>query len=174
MLANTEFAFSKLPSNPPYELLNGDQGILTATDLAINSCAENPKTFSKSLAYTYWKCFPKTSVRIVCDSKNADGQNDKKSTILFISVLGESEDITYVPRHAIDLRNCRWFMKRWDEQTEKQKYVCLLGTSAGYLNEMAQHKEQIWSFDAFKTKKGCTSWFNKACDKKYLKKLSCE
>ena len=153
----------------PYALLTNDFGILTTADLAMNSCDVDPVPFRGEFSsYPYWKCFSISKTKFACDTTGNDG-----NALQNITVQDTNSEHFYITRRATDVKNCRWFEKRWRNATKGEKFVCLSGTFIGYEVEKG-HRTSTWVFDKFKTKKSCTSFFSNQCDLKAVKKNGCD
>ena len=150
----------------PYALLTDDHEILNAEDLVIGSCFAWEKPISKdSRAYPYWQCFPKKKVSLVCDR-----ENDERDSILAIVIAQNEGNQEYLSRRAISLENCHWFQKQWKAFTSNQTHVCLSGSFDDLRVDEKGKNIKYWTFDKFKTKRGCVSYFNGDCDLSRLRK----
>ena len=89
---------------------------------------------------------------------------------MYIEVKLPEEKGLYVARRAVEYKRCNWFKKRWRQLTDKQPFVCLSGAQFGLSPEDDGSMVRTWSFDKFKTKNGCESYFDGYCDLKYFKK----
>lgn len=158
----------------PHALLTQDYGILSPADLAINSCDADPVSFSGNHSpYAYWKCFEVSKTNFSCDISENDPRAKEQSAVQIITVQDSDSEHFYMPRRATDLKNCRWFQKRWKNATKGEKFVCMSGAFTDYGMERG-HRTSIWVFDKFKTNKSCTSFFAGQCDIKTIRKNGCD
>ncbi len=158
----------------PHALLTQDYGILNVADLAMNSCRAKPVPFShRNLAYPYWKCFEISKAKTECDNSGHIPGSKDENTLLTITVQDPESEHVYLPRRAMDLKNCHWLQKRWKSATKDEKYVCLSGSFTDYDTENGR-RTSLWVFDKFKTKKSCTSWFNGHCNLVSARKYGCK
>ena len=160
--------------NYPYALLTEDYGILNTEDLAMNSCDVDPVPFSgEHASYSYWKCFPISKTKFTCDTTGNDHKLKEQNAVQIITVQDSDSEHFYMPRKAADVKNCHWFQKRWESSIKGEKFVCLSGAFSGYDAENG-HRTSIWTFDKFKTKKSCQSYFHGGCSLNYAKSHGCE
>jgi hypothetical protein len=63
------------------------------------------------------------------------------------------------------LESCPLYERDWRKLTQDEKYICISGASASI--ETENHKKKwVWIFGRYKTKKGCDSYFDGACEGK--------
>ena len=158
----------------PYALLTQDYGVLTAADLAMNSCGADPVPFSnRNLAYPYWKCFEVSKTKIECDNSGYISRSKEEAALLTITIQDPDGEHFYLPRKAMGLNNCQWFQRRWKSAIQGEKHVCISATFTDFVIENG-HSTSLWIFDKFKTKKSCTSYFADQCDLKAAIKNGCQ
>ncbi|MDR3606844.1 MAG: hypothetical protein P4M08_05620 [Oligoflexia bacterium] len=159
----------------PYSLLGDDFGILDEQDLASNTCDAYPVPFSeKSMAFPYWQCFRTSTASFVCDDAGYDEDEKSQMAILAIDIHGQTEDHSYLSRRAIHASNCEYFRQKWKKLTGAQENVCIAGQFTEFDKTESKKREGIWTFDKFKTKKGCYSYFYDDCDLRYQMKHGCK
>lgn len=162
------------PSDRPnYGLLGEGLGIVNAEDIAINDCQATPRPFAEdSHAYRYWQCFDVKKSRLYCDGKGYDETERTWLTVMVIS--GEKNSIRheYITRRAIPLKDCQSFRGDWQRLVGGQASVCVSGS----FNQKKESKGQLiwnWTFDSFKTKNGCESYFEGGCSLRYQIEHGC-
>ncbi len=176
LIFNFSYARSKTLNHKdyPYALLTQDHGILSNSDLAINSFDTDPVPFSgKHSPYPYWKCFEVSKTNFSCDTSGNSSVVKEQNAVQIITVQDTESEHFYMPRRATDLKNCRWFQKRWENATKGERFVCISGAFADYGIERG-HRTSIWVFDKFKTHKSCTSFFADQCDIKAVMQNGCD
>ncbi|MBI2646722.1 MAG: hypothetical protein HYW85_06845 [Deltaproteobacteria bacterium] len=84
---------------------------------------------------------------------------------LEIIIRHEKELQTYVDRRAHRVDYCQEFMAEWRRLTKGQSMVCLNGSGGGfYHQDEKKGKYKLWTWEKFKTHKGCYSYFYGTCD----------
>jgi hypothetical protein len=161
-------------SSYDYDLLGEGFGIIGREDIAINDCQATPRPFSiESTSYQYWQCFEVKQSRLYCDGKGYDESEKKWMTVMVISGIKEGSLHEYITRRAIPLTECQVFEQDWKRLVENEKYVCVSGSFNRKENSKGQWKSN-WTFDRFKTKKGCESYFEGGCSLKYQIDQGCK
>ncbi len=162
--ASTELThLERLKSRYPYGLIGNDYGLLTQEDLAINTCDAEVAPFSgeKNMAYSYWQCFPLKDTEMECESSGFDPAFEKKKMgYMEIKAHGQDGVQSYLARDAMDMSECRDWLRVWKRKTRGERHVCLSGSYAAFSGFRDGGKETDWVFDKFKTRKGCESHRN--------------
>lgn len=165
-------AIEKLSAKHPYNLLTPGYGIVTEDDLAYDNHRReigpyNPKT---SLSELYWQCLPTENIKAGFNAwvgNDGMGRHDAIETMcaLDITVHANNEVQTFTDRRAHQIDFCLDFAKKWKQLTKDQKIVCLNGEGGSYHDEGKNAgRSKLWTWDKFKTKKGCYSFFAGDCD----------
>lgn len=158
---------NELRSAFPYGLLTDDYGILTKEDLEINTCTAPAVPFSpESLAYPYWQCFETKRAKFECEGNKYDPTEKERVTILVISAIRDGELHEYISRRVFSLATCRLFQRDWKKLLKNEHYVCISG-SLNQIEKNKSGKTWSWTFDKYKTKKGCDSYFEGDCSLRY-------
>lgn len=159
----------QLKESFPYGLVGDDYGILNKDDLAINTCeVEEVVPFPPQdvSSYPYWQCYSVKDVAIRCDDSDFDEDVQSTMAILDFQVRSQKGNHDYLTRRAIPMESCKYFQIEFKKMTENEQHVCASGDfwkkDAGSKLDHAT----TWSFDKFKTKKGCVSYFADECDLK--------
>lgn len=150
----------------PYGLLTDDFGILNINDLKINSCMATPSPFTEdSISYSYWQCFEIKTAKLDCEGRIYDPESKERVSLIVVSGIRNGELHEFISRRVIPLWFCRIYKKNWLKFTKKQKHVCMTG-SLIHKKILKNKIKWAWTFDRYKTKKGCDSYFEDEC---YLK-----
>lgn len=164
-----------------YGLITPGYGIVTEDDLAYDDSHReihpyNPNEYSTSL---HWQCFPVKDVTPKYKTwrgNNGMGAWDVIVTLcdLEIIVHHEKELQIYGDRRAHPVDYCQEFITEWRKLTKDQDIVCLNGDGGNYSEDKVNGKYKYWTWEKFKTKTGCFSYFSGQCNtsgcskKKYL------
>jgi hypothetical protein len=152
----------------PLGLLTADFGVLDQQDLKINSCIAEPTPFSQknsASSYPYWQCFEIKKSCLNCELGEYDPVEKALTAMLVVSGEKDGELHEYISRRPMALESCRLFERDWQKFTHDEQYVCISGASASM--ETDNHKKKwVWIFGRYKTKKGCDSYFDGACEGK--------
>jgi hypothetical protein len=165
----------------PYGLLSDDFGIMSETDLAVDTWRGTPHPYEEkgfNGGYPYWSCFPTRRTSTSYESwRAADpmGRADKVVTMCALDFVAETESEIhrFVGRRAYRVEQCRYFTAEWKRITRGQSYVCFnaYGGEAEPRKTWVEVKaEKIWTWDRIKTKRGCMSYFEGECDAEYWEK----
>ncbi len=152
----------------PYGLIGNNYGILSEDDLATNTCNVTevepfpPKDISP---YPYWQCYLAKDVSMICDDSGFDDDEKAIMSILDLSVRSKEGAHDYLTRRAIRMDSCQYFQKELERLTKNEPHICVSGEFWEYSYEDGK-EIGIWSFDKFKTTKGCSSYFDGDCDLK--------
>ena len=165
-------AIEKFSSKHPYNLLTPGYSIVTEDDLAYDNYRREigPYSPKNSLSELYWQCFPTDAVTAGFDAwVGPDGMGPAGATYVMctldIAVHKDGETQTFADRRSHQVDFCLEFTKAWKKLTKDQKVVCLDGEGGSYHDEdknIGRHK--LWTWDKFKTKKGCYSFFAGECN----------
>lgn len=161
-------------SQYPYAILGDGFGVLNEDDLAINSCEAAPTPFSEnSTSYPYWQCFETTQSQLFCDGDGYDESEKQRLTLLVVSGTRQGEYHEYLSRRAIPLDDCKEYIQDWQRLARDEKYICVSGPY--HRREKTETGQWIshWTFDKFKTKKGCEPYFFGGCSLQYQLKHGC-
>jgi hypothetical protein len=161
-----------LHSKYPHALLGNDFGILKEDDLAINSCTADPIPFSKtSTSYPYWQCFEVSKTKIECDGHKYAESEKMRFSLLVLSAVTKEGNHEYFHDRMMPLGACREFIRDWKRLVKGQEYVCISGS---FVNKNADETDRpvlLWDFDRFKTRRGCSSYFEGGCSLKYQRRV---
>lgn len=168
-------------SQHAYGLLTPDYGVITEDDLAYDACQREvtPYNPNEPLGSLHWQCFDKNEVTAGYDSwRGNDGMGEwnKIYTMctLEIRVRHGGELQLYVDRRAHRIGYCRDFVRAWRWITKNQTIVCLNGDGGGFNQDEKDGKYKLWTWEKFKTKNGCYSYFAGECNTKgYAAKKKC-
>lgn len=154
-----------------YGLITDGYGIVGEDDLVydIKYRIIDPYNPSKSTFGIYWQCLPVADVKPSYRTwRGNDGMGlaDVIVTMcdLSISFRRNGELHRFCDRRAHEISYCKDFMKTWKELTSNEKIVCLNGDSPLYYHRKEYGKYILWTWNKFKTKKGCYSYFAGDCD----------
>lgn len=154
----------------PYGVIGDDYGILNEDDLAINTCnvkEVEPFSLTVDTSYPYWKCYSAKDVSILCDDPDYDEDEKSLMVILDLEVRSLKEgNHDYLTRRAIRLESCKYFQNQFKKTTVNESHVCVSGEFWKIDKRNDGNSQMIWSFDKFKTKKGCVSYFADKCNLK--------
>lgn len=164
----------------PYGLITSGYGIVTEDDLAYDDFhreirSYNPNEHSSSL---YWQCFP---VKYVTPKYRTWRDNDSMGAWdvivtlcdLEIIVRHEKEFQIYGDRRAHPVEYCQNFVTKWRKLTKGQNIVCLNGEGGYYSKDGMRKKYKYWTWEKFKTKRGCFSYFFGQCNTSGCSKGKC-
>jgi hypothetical protein len=164
--------FSDVPSlvKDSYGLLTPGYGIVTEDDLAYDAKRRRigPYDPTDHVGSLYWQCFPRAEVTAKFDSwRGRDGMGawNKIYTMctLEVDVNDTGESQIYTDRRAHRIGVCRDFMHAWKKITKDQRIVCLNGDGGGYEQDGKAGKYKLWTWEKFKTKRGCYAYFSGEC-----------
>lgn len=162
----------------PFGLIGDDYEILNKDDLAINTCyAYEAKPFSLNgdTDYPYWKCYSTHDVSLRCDDPDYDEDEKALMVILALEVRSKNDgNHDYLPPRAIRLDLCQHFQNEFNKVTEKESHICISGDYWEKYEDDDGSSVMTWSFDKFKTKKGCVSYFAGQCDLKVQLERGCK
>ncbi|MEW6058480.1 MAG: hypothetical protein AB1540_17935 [Bdellovibrionota bacterium] len=162
----------------PYGLLTDSYGIVTEDDLAFdNSEVETtPYDPNKSLAPMYWQCFASFQVEAIYRSWPMDDDRGRPGTScapeFYVRINGELQ--IYADRRGHDLAYCKEVVWAWKKLTKDMPTVCLNGSGGFYNEEKGQGKYKLWTWEKFKTKRGCYSYFVGQCRTKGCARGKCK
>lgn len=162
--------FFQKSTNTKYGLITHGYGIVTDDDLAYDRFHRiivpyNPDKHTGSL---YWQCFPKKNVTVKYSTWR---DNDPMGAWNIIIILCTPEIIVqhnnelqiYGDRRAHPFDYCRDFVREWKKLTKNENIVCLNGDGGNY-SETEGQKYKYWTWEKFKTRKGCNSYFDGQCE----------
>lgn len=158
----------------PYSLLTPGYGVVTEDDLAYDNHFRrigpyNPDT---SLGEVYWQCFPAADVRVGFEAwvghDGVESASDNSTMcIIDITVQSHGERQSYTDRRAHQIQFCLDFTDAWKRLTKNQKFACLNGEGGRwYKPDDKEDRYKLWTWEKFKTKKGCYAYFDVDCDTK--------
>ena len=157
----------------PYGLLTPGYGIVTEDDLAYDALHREMKPYdpADNLGPLRWQCFATKDVEARYTSwRGPDGMgawNKIYTMCTFeISIRHNGELHLYGDRRAHQIEYCRDFIRSWKWITKGQEFVCLNGDGGGYEQDAENGKYKSWTWEKFKTKKSCYSYFAAECDTK--------
>ena len=156
----------------PNRLITPGFGIVGADDLAYDATNRKatPYDSSKDLFGRYWQCIPIKDVTPNYDTwRGQDGMGPEgvitKMCTLGVFVHGVSGLQIYGDRRAHPNSFCREFDRNWRRLTKHQDVVCLNGDDPSNENDEINQKYRSWTWNKFKTRTGCYSYFGD-CDVK--------
>ncbi len=150
----------------PFGLLTQDYGILDEEDLLIDSRSAKPTTYDIEEfqpAYRRWQCFPTKDVSFNFETwRDNDPMGAAVDIIDLCAFSFEVKNVkpihTYGGRRAYKLGYCEELKNNWNSLTKDEAYVCLNGHP-----EIYENNEKHWTWEQFKTRKGCKSYFGPRC-----------
>jgi hypothetical protein len=149
----------------PYGLLSDDYGILSLSDLAINSCHVEPKLFdptsSEAYPYEYWKCFENKNISFACDSNGIADKYEGVMGLIIITVKNDNLIDTYLEHRLWPIKQCKSFNKDAKTLLKGVKHVCFSGEFISQEVNSKGKKEMTWNFERIKIRKGCEG---RGCD----------
>jgi len=167
----------------PHAMLTPTYGTLKEGNLGVdawfNPSGPPDKTGYRS-GYHRWVCAPTKDVRPHYHAWRDNHPMGSSNVIvslcdLIVDVRVGNELHQYVGRRAHELKYCQNFMKEWKKLTKGERHVCFNGEGGGFAPEFdpsgGKLKARIWTWEKFKTRKGCYSNFDGYCDLTYWKKL---
>jgi hypothetical protein len=165
-------AIEKFSLKHPYNLLTHGYGIVTEDDLAYDNFRREigPYNPEKSLSELYWQCIPVENVNAGFNAwVGPDGMGPHEAIYtmctLEITVHANNEVQTFTDRRAHQIDFCLDFTKEWKRLTKNQKFVCLDGEGGSFYDDDKNvGRQKLWTWDKFKTKKGCYSFFAGDCN----------
>lgn len=118
----------------------------------------------ESDAAFFWQCFHKDSItKLSCRNFGPD-PFDKVSYSEFSLVIQVADVVHDIGgRRAFEYTSCMEMIKSWKSALKTEDYFCLGATFPGVESAEGGTKTISWTYDKFKTKKGCTSYFED-CD----------
>ena len=155
-------------------LIGEDFGILNQDDLAIPTCWVRSKPFNESQedsvnSFPYWKCFPLSHVNFDC------GENQKRQQVIMGFVAQDQGQVhEYLSRSVIPLSSCLKWKQNWKTVTHNQSHVCISGSFIRKKVESDKGAHYSWIFESFKTRLGCSSYFEGGCSLKYQVQHGCK
>lgn len=177
-----DFSKTSKSTKYPYGLITSGYGIITEDDLAYDSLRRkilpyNPHD-STDLDSLHWQCFPVKDVSpkyTTWRDNDPMGAWDVIVTLcdLEIIVRHEKELQIYGDRRAHLVDYCQEFVTEWRKLTKDQDIVCLNGDGGNYLEDKVNGKYKLWTWEKFKTNKGCYSYFYGTCDTGGCSKRKC-
>lgn len=157
-----------LHSNYPYGLLGDDFGVLNEEDLAIDTCIASAAPFSESsTSYPYWQCFEVSQAKIACEGNKYSASEKTRFTFLVVSGVRKDGLHEYFHDRAMPLESCKEFVRDWKRLLKGQRYVCISGAFTQRRQGKVGHWISQWDFNRFKTKRGCSSYFEGGCSMEY-------
>lgn len=174
-LSPNVYANSVLKQKYPHGLLTEDYGILEENDLAADAKNNGPYPYDINKfqpAYMRWQCFPTEDTKFTYEKwKGNDpwGSETKIVEMCAYSFYAQNGKIShsYSGRRAYRIEFCKDLQKKWKQLTTNEPYVCLNGSPDSTLKEVKKSKislyEKSWTWNQFKTKKGCYYYFQGGC-----------
>ena len=157
----------------PYSILTPHYGILTEWDLAqdAHTYILGPYNEGKLTGGAFWSCFPITSVKAEYNSwRDADpmGPSNVITTLCSLGIEAKTgfELDSYYDRRGHSIDFCKDFTKHWKKLTMGESFVCLNGEHFDVAEDVIngrKYKVRSWTWNKFKTKKGCYSYFASGC-----------
>lgn len=150
----------------PDRLITSDYGIVTVDDLAYDATQRYPSPFrpTKHLLARYWQCVPCKDVKPETPTwRGEDGMGPAGVVItmceLEISVQGPRGTEVYGDRRAHPNSFCKQFLRNWKRLTKSEKIICLNGDDPIPEKDETGRPYLLWTWNKFKTRKGCYSYF---------------
>ncbi len=162
----------------PFGLIGDDYGILNEEDLAINTCNVTqsvPFSLDGDTVFPYWRCYSTKDASLRCDDPDYDEDEKSMMVILVLEIRSKKDGShDYLPRRAIRLESCKYFQERFNKMTQDESHFCVSGEFWEKHSGDTETAEMIWSFDKFKTKKGCVSYFSDECNLRIQLERGCK
>ena len=164
-----------LRSEFPIGLLTDDYGLLTRDDLTINDCNATAVLFSEnSTSYSYWQCFKSENSKLFCEGSGYDEEEKTQLTMMVLSGILNGDLHEYITTRAIPLAACKEFVKDWNRLLQGERHVCISGSFTHRTQEPSGRWKWLWTFDRFKTRKGCEPYFFGGCSLRYQIEHGCK
>ena len=147
-----------LKSRFPYGLLGDDYGILTMSDLAINTCHSKPHPFppeDRITPYEYWQCFESKNISLNCISGGFEDGHDGIGGLLAIRVSAARNKHEFIERRPWPIKECTDFLKSLSVILKGTAHACISGSFIEEENDTAGNKASSWFFERLKTSTGC-------------------
>ena len=171
----SSYAYSSLRQKYPYGLLTEDYGILDENDLLADAKDNIPYAYDINKfqpGYMRWQCFLTKDTKFTYDKWKGNDPWGSASVIVDMCAFGfhaQSGDIShsYTGRRAYRIEFCKGLEKNWKRLTKSEPYVCLNGSPDSKLEKAKKGEsflyEKDWTWNQFKTKKGCYYYFQGGC-----------
>lgn len=168
-------ASSSLKQRYPHGLLTKDYGILDENDLLADTKDITPYPYDINKfqpGYMRWQCFPTRDTKFTYDKWKGNDPWGSASIIVDMCAFGfyaQSGNIlhSYTGRRAYRIEFCKGLQKKWKQLTKNESYVCLNGSPDSKLAKAKKGEsfsyEKDWTWNQFKTKKGCHYYFQGGC-----------
>ena len=170
-LSSTQTNEKLFTRRPHFGLLTPGYEIVTKDDLAYDESTRImvPYDPNDPIGPLRWQCFPKGEVDARFDSwRGTDGMGAwnkiYKMCSIEIEVHHNGEIHDYVDRRAHQVEFCQDFIQAWKRVTDHEPIVCLNGDGGGYDRDEKHGQSKLWTWEKFKTRKGCYSYFEGECD----------
>lgn len=164
----------------PHVLLTPDYGIVTEDDLAYDYEQQvvRPYDPNADLNSLHWQCFPVKSALARYRQWRATDSIEGREVVetvcsIEIKVSHGGEVQEYIDRRGHDLGYCRDFLRQWNRTTRSEEIVCLNGDGGSYYQDEGDERIKLWTWEKFKTTKGCYSYFYGQCNTKGCAKGKC-
>ncbi len=159
----------------PYALLTPSYEVLTEDDLAYDTRRRKPVLYNPKGGQSgalFWQCFPVKNVKNKYRTwRGTDGRGPSHlvETLCDLETWAErdGEIHGFFERRALPVTFCRDYVKKWKKLTRAEKFVCFYAENEGERKEKidgALKAIHAWTWDKFKTRKGCYSYFEGDCD----------
>lgn len=141
-------------------------GILNSDDIGLYAWKnDDGEEFGLESMGPFWICFAKKSItRLRCREFGPDPAdfNNNNSELEF--VVKEKNQVHFiVGRRAWLYSVCKSRVTTWKKYMKGESHFCIAGEH-WTIKENNNPNEHHWTYDRFKTKKGCTSLFEETCD----------
>lgn len=173
LATSTLFAknIGKFSSKYPYNLLTFDYGIVTNDDLAYDNHGRRigPYNPENSVSALYWQCFPVDDVEAGFKAWVGSDGMDRYDAIhtmctIEISINLNNDPQVFADRRGHQIDFCLDFTNAWKKLTKNQKVVCISGEGGEFYQDADTKRHKLWTWNKFKTKKGCYSFFAGDCN----------
>jgi hypothetical protein len=150
----------------PTRLLTSSFGIVTADDLAYDDQQMFPEPYDsqKDQNALYWMCVDVHDVTRTHErwrGEDGMGRADVIQPMCTIELRVEQPSGLHMfgDRRAHPAEFCDEFERNWRRLTRNQQIVCLSGESPSNSNDTTLGKYRSWTWNKFKTHRGCYSYF---------------
>lgn len=175
IFALSAHANSLLKQKYPHGLLTEDYGILDENDLLADAKDITPYPYNINKfqpGYMRWQCFPTKDTEFTYEKWMGSDPSGPASVIVEMCAFGfhtlnGNISHSYGGRRAYQIAFCKRLQEEWNKLTKNELYVCLNGSPDSELKKVKNGKnfqyEKAWTWNQFKTKKGCHYYFQGGC-----------
>lgn len=159
-------------------LITPNYGIVTDDDLAYDASRQKIPPYAPGTSSLYWQCLPAKQVRLKYQTSRGSDPMGLANVIVTmcepeITVHRDGELHIYVDRRGHPVEHCHEMARQWHRLTKNESIVCLNGDGSNLMEDPKLGKYFLWTWEKFKTRKGCYSYFGGTCDTEGCSKGKC-